>query len=157
MKPTATKKPDSSTSEATKKPSSDTGANNSKNEDGLLTEVPSVSQIHSGTASEHRNVAAPASSIISKTVTASVITAYTHTGNKTATGTWPRIGTVAANPKQLPYGTKLYIPGYGYARVEDTGANKHDLDEIYIDVFFESRSECLNWGRKRNVKVYILK
>lgn len=154
-KSTATKKPT-----VTKKPSSsknDTGSNNSKDESGKLTQVPSIEQIHSGTWAEHKAVAAPASSIIAKTITATRITAYTHTGNKTATGTWPRIGTVAANPKQIAYGTKIYVPGYGYGRVEDTGSNKHDLSEYYLDLFLETKEECYQWGSKRNVKVYILK
>lgn len=145
----------------TKKPGNtgnkDTGKDLPKDEDGLLTKVPSTNQIHSGTLYEHKSVPAPAPSIIAKTITINRCTAYTHTGNRTATGTWPRIGTLAADPKQIPYGTKLYIPGYGYGRVEDTGSNKHDADTYCLDLFMETRKECLNWGVKRNIKVYLLK
>jgi len=152
-KPASPSKPGS-----TSKPgSSDTGKNNSKDDEGKLTTVPSVSQIHSGTLYEHKNVPPPASSIIKKTLVIDKVTAYTHTGNRTATGTWPKIGTIAADPKQISYGTKLYIPGYGYGRVEDTGSNRHAAGTYCLDLFMETRSECLKWGRKTNLKVYILK
>ena len=138
-------------------PKVNTGASNPKDDSGKITKAPSIEQIHTGTWAEHRKVAAPSESLIAKTVVADTVTAYTHTGNKTATGTWPRIGTIAANPKQVRYGTKLYIPGYGYGRVEDTGANRHVLSKYFFDVFLETKSECSSWGRKRNWKVYILK
>jgi uncharacterized protein YabE (DUF348 family) len=77
---------------------------------------------------------------------------------KTATGTTARrdpngYSSVAVDPRVIPYGTKLYIEGYGYAIAEDTGGA---IKGNTIDVFFNSRSECMNWGR-RSVNVYILK
>ena len=62
----------------------------------------------------------------------------------------------AVNPKLIPYGTRLYIPGYGYAVAEDTGGfvKKYPTG---IDVYMSSDSACRQWGRKRNVTVYILK
>lgn len=157
--PKATPKPSTSKPSSTKKPSTsgDSKPSYSTDDDGKLTSVPSVNEIHSGTLYEHKNVPAPASSIIKKTLVINRMTAYTHTGNRTATGTWPKIGTVAADPKQIPYGTKLYIPGYGYGRVEDTGSNKHDAGTYCLDLFMETKQECMNWGVKRNVKIYILK
>ncbi len=128
-----------------------------KDENGKLTTVPTVSQIHSGTLYEHRGVPGPAASIIKKTLVINKVTAYTHTGNRTATGTWPKIGTIAADPRQIAYGTKLYVPGYGYGRVEDTGSNMHQPGTYCLDLFMETRSECLQWGRKYNLKVYVLK
>lgn len=92
---------------------------------------------------------------IAKTVSVEA-TAYTHTGNRTATGTRPKVGTVAVNPKQIPYGTKLYIEGYGYGVAEDTGAFRF-ADKFQIDLFMDTERECVNWGRKRGVTVYILK
>ena len=98
----------------------------------------------------------PTESMIAKTITADQITAYTWTGKRTATGKWPTRGMCAVNRSMIPYGTVLYIPGYGYAVAEDTGSGKGDL--VYsIDVYMDTRNECLQWGRKRNVKVYILK
>jgi uncharacterized protein YabE (DUF348 family) len=79
-------------------------------------------------------------------------TAYTHTGNRTATGTWPKVGTIAVDPKVIPLGTKVYVEGYGFATAEDTGgAIKGNI----IDIFLDTRDECLQWGRK-NVTIYIL-
>ena len=80
-------------------------------------------------------------------------TAYTHTGNQTATGTWPKVGTIAVDPRVIPLGTRVYVVGYGYAVAEDTGgAIKGNI----IDLFMETENQCINWGR-RNVTVYILK
>lgn len=158
-KPTKVTKPTKTQKPAATKPAAggDTGANNPKDDEGKLTKVPSIEQIHTGTWAEHKAVPAPASSIIAKTVTATRITAYCLNKNKTATGTWPRIGTVAANPKQIPYGTKIYVPGYGYGRIEDTGSNKHSLDQLPLDLWLPTNAECRQWGSRRNVKIYILK
>lgn len=79
-------------------------------------------------------------------------TAYTYTGNPTATGLEPREGLIAVDPRVIPLGTEVYIEGYGYAVAADTGgAIKGNI----IDVFFPSLQRCLNWGR-RPVQVYIL-
>lgn len=60
---------------------------------------------------------------------------------------------VAVDPRVIPLGTKLYIPGYGYGIADDTGgAIKGDR----VDLFFNSESECYSWG-VRPVDVYILK
>lgn len=72
-------------------------------------------------------------------------TAYTYTGNPTATGAYPREGLIAVDPEVIPLGTYLYVEGYGYAIAADTGGaiigNK-------IDVFFPSLRECIEWGRR---------
>ncbi|NLC76856.1 MAG: DUF348 domain-containing protein [Clostridia bacterium] len=79
-------------------------------------------------------------------------TAYTHTGNPTATGIYPYRGIVAVDPKVIPLGSKLYVEGYGYCEAQDTGgAIKGDR----IDIFLDSRAECFEWGR-RVVQVYLL-
>ncbi len=90
------------------------------------------------------------------------VTAYTHTGRKTATGTWPRWsrtrenpGTVAVAPQTIPYHTLLYITGYGYAISEDTGGFRY-TKPMMLDVFMNTTKECINWGRRREVKVYIV-
>ena len=91
-----------------------------------------------------------------------MITAYTHTGNKTALGTWPvatrtreNPGTVAVAPQTIPYHTLLYVPGYGYCLAEDTGGFRHDRP-YQIDLFMDTEDECINWGRKRDYTVYIV-
>lgn len=80
-------------------------------------------------------------------------TAYTHTGERTATGAWPQAYfTVATDPSVIPMGTRLYIEGYGYGVAQDTGGA---IQGNIIDVFFDTESECVNWGR-RMVQVTIL-
>lgn len=79
-------------------------------------------------------------------------TAYCY-GSRTATGTRPRKGTIAVDPRVIPLGTKLFIPGYGYGIAEDTGGA---VKGNFIDVYFPSRQAALNWGR-RTVKIKIVK
>lgn len=77
---------------------------------------------------------------------------------RTATGMIAQKGVVAVDPSVIPMGTKLYVENadgagsYGYAIAADKGraivGNK-------IDLFYESLSEALRFGR-RNVKVYVL-
>jgi 3D (Asp-Asp-Asp) domain-containing protein len=40
---------------------------------------------------------------------------------RTATGVYATHGVVAVDPKVIPLGTRMYIPGYGYAVAADTG------------------------------------
>ncbi len=87
-------------------------------------------------------------------------TAYTHTGNRTSTGVWPTPGYVAVDPKEIPYGTKMYIMSadgkyvYGYAIAADTGGfiygNRTDMD-----LFLDTKAECSKFGR-RDIVVYFL-
>ncbi len=85
------------------------------------------------------------------------MTATAYSGDSsTATGTYPQRGTIAADPGVLPYGTRLYIEGYGFGRVEDTGGFINwSGGSNTIDLFMGSESECYAWGR-RTVTVYIL-
>ena len=70
----------------------------------------------------------------------------------TATGEFVRHGIIATDPYVIPLGTRVYIPGYGYAVAADTGGA---IQGHIIDVAMESVSECYAWGR-RFVEVYIL-
>jgi len=70
-----------------------------------------------------------------------------------ADGTMAKIGTIAADTKLYPFGTKMYIPGYGYGVVHDRGGA---IKGNHIDLFFNSHQAALNWGHKK-MKVYILK
>jgi len=79
------------------------------------------------------------------------VTAYTHTGNPTASGVWPRRGTVAVDPQIIPLGTKLYVEGYGYAVAADTGG---DIKGYRMDVFLETERDARKWGRKHGVRVW---
>jgi len=71
----------------------------------------------------------------------------------TASGTTTQHGTIAADTSKLPFGTVIYVPGYGYGRVEDRGGaiigNK-------LDLWFSSHEKALRWGRKTmKVKVWL--
>ena len=51
----------------------------------------------------------------------------------TASGTRARPGTLAADTSLYPFGTIMYVPGYGYGRVEDRGGA---IRGQRLDVFF---------------------
>lgn len=86
-------------------------------------------------------------------------TAY-YGGGRTATGKTVQTGYVAVNPKQIPYGTKLYIITsdgsmiYGYASAEDTGGFAK-YGKTTIDLYFNTYGECVNFGA-RQVEIYVL-
>jgi 3D (Asp-Asp-Asp) domain-containing protein len=79
-------------------------------------------------------------------------TAYTWTGQRTASGTWPAVGTAAVDPEVIPLGTRLWIEGYGEAVAEDTGGL---VKGNIIDLYFPTEDQCWQWGR-RQVEVRIL-
>lgn len=84
-----------------------------------------------------------------------VCTAYTaEDGARTSTGAMAKRGLVAVNPKQIPYGTKLYIPGYGICTAADTGGAMRQ-GRAMIDLYMDSERECRQFGR-RTKQVYIL-
>lgn len=75
----------------------------------------------------------------------------------TAMGTKPvrdpnGLSTVAVDKTVIPLGSKLYIPGYGYAIAADTGGA---IKQMKIDLFMNTREECYAFGR-RNVTVHVI-
>ena len=64
---------------------------------------------------------------------------------RTACGTTARRGTVAADPKVFPFGTRLEIPGYGTGVVEDVGGA---IKGRHVDVWFPTHAEAVGWGRR---------
>ena len=81
-------------------------------------------------------------------------------GSHTATGKRVQPGYIAVNPRQIPYGTKLFIRStdgsyiYGYASAEDTGGFVSWGNTI-ADLFFWSESTCRQFGR-RSIEIYVL-
>jgi 3D (Asp-Asp-Asp) domain-containing protein len=76
----------------------------------------------------------------------------------TYTGTTVRLGTVAVDPRVIPYGTRMFIVSndgeyvYGISVAEDCGgAIKGDR----MDLYFPTTRECFQFG-KRNCTVYFL-
>jgi len=61
--------------------------------------------------------------------------------------------TIAVDRHMFPYGTKLFVEGYGFAIAADTGTA---IVGNRIDVFFNTRSEACRYGAKY-VKVYVLR
>ena len=60
---------------------------------------------------------------------------------------WPRRdGTVAADTRYYPFGTRLYIPGYGNGVVEDRGGAIKGPRRL--DVYYKSHRRALHWGRR---------
>lgn len=89
-------------------------------------------------------------------MTATAYTPYFCGGSKsgkTATGIKAKKGVVAVDPRVIPLGTKLYIPGYGYALAADTGSA---IKGRRIDLCFNTRGEVSRFGKKK-IKVYIVK
>ena len=68
-----------------------------------------------------------------------VATAYTGYST-TSTGQKPVWGTIAVDPKVIPYGTKVYIPQFGRTFIANNtgGAIKGNK----IDIFMNSKKEC---------------
>ncbi len=87
-------------------------------------------------------------------------TAY-HGGTKTATGSYVRQGVVAVDPREIPYGTEMWIVSsdgkyvYGFARAEDTGGFIEWENGATVDLYMNSYSDCVNWGF-RGVRIYVL-
>lgn len=86
-------------------------------------------------------------------------TAYC-TGTTCSTGVRAMPGRVAVDPREIPYGTKMYIVSsdgrwhYGYATASDTGGFIHNSSTV-VDLYMRSYNDCVNFGR-RNVDIYIL-
>lgn len=80
-------------------------------------------------------------------------------GSKTASGRTVKPGYIAVNPKQIPYGSELWIVStdgivYGYAIAADTGGFVKK-GKFTVDLFMNTESECRQWG-SRDVVIYVL-
>lgn len=81
-------------------------------------------------------------------------------GGITSTGQKAMPGRVAVNPRQIPYGTKMYIVSsdgrycYGYAVASDTGGFARQ-GSATVDLYMHSYNDCIQFGR-RSVDIYIL-
>ena len=105
----------------------------------------------------------PTGEVLTYTGTATIrATAYTHTDAGcdfiTATGTTVHWGTVAVDPRYIPYGTRMFIISedgeyvYGIAVAEDCGgAIKGDR----MDLYMPTHEQCIQFGR-RNCTLYFL-
>lgn len=73
--------------------------------------------------------------------------------NRTATGTTVTPGTtIAVDPSVIPYGSKVYIDGYGWRSAQDCGGA---VQGEHIDMAVSSHGEAMNLG-VRNKGVWLL-
>ena len=89
-------------------------------------------------------------------------TAYTHTDAGcdmiTSTQTVVRIGTVAVDPRVIPYGTRMFIVSndgeyvYGVSTAEDCGGA---IINDRVDLYYPTDAECYAFGR-RDCTIYFL-
>lgn len=61
-------------------------------------------------------------------------------------------GTVAADTRYYAFGTRVWVPGWGYGRVEDRGGAIKGPRRF--DLYFDSHRRARRWGRK-DVQVWI--
>ena len=105
----------------------------------------------------------PTGEVLTYSDTATIrATAYTHTDAgcdmTTYTGTTVHVGTVAVDPRYIPYGTRMFIVSndgayvYGIAVAEDCGG---DIKGDRMDLYFPTFDECIQFGR-RVCTVYFL-
>lgn len=98
----------------------------------------------------------PTGEVLTYTDTATIrATAYTHTDAGcdfvTATGTTVHRGTVAVDPRYIPYGTRMFIVSndgtyvYGISVAEDCGG---DIKGDRMDLYFPTFDECIQFGRR---------
>jgi 3D (Asp-Asp-Asp) domain-containing protein len=64
---------------------------------------------------------------------------------KTALGVPVRTGVVAVDPKLIPLGTKLHVPGYGPGLAADVGTA---IKGRIIDLWFPTTAKARSWGRR---------
>lgn len=65
-----------------------------------------------------------------------------------------QVSTIAADTRLFPIGTLLYIPGYGYGVVADTGSA---IKGKRIDLYFETIKQVYEQWGKRTVHVEVLR
>ena len=70
---------------------------------------------------------------------------------RTARGTRPSLGTIAVDPRLIPLGTRVFVPGYGWGRALDTGGSIHGC---VIDLWMPNVARCYRWG-VRTVKILV--
>jgi len=69
--------------------------------------------------------------------------AYTHSGNPTASGVMPQVGMAAAD--HLPFGSRITLPDGRILTVTDRfGGNYRDR----LDIFMDSEAACWEFGRR---------
>ena len=72
-------------------------------------------------------------------------------GGMTSRGVQTRVGVIAVDPNVIPYGSKIYVPGYGWGTALDTGGA---IKGNTIDIWMPTYNQCIQWGvRYLTIKV----
>jgi 3D (Asp-Asp-Asp) domain-containing protein len=89
-----------------------------------------------------------------------LVTAYLPLNEGVEGGRWTRterdgqaVHGVAVDPRVIPLGSQLWIPGYGHAVADDIGSA---IRGRRLDVRMQRRDSMNRWGVRR-VSVYVLK
>ena len=69
--------------------------------------------------------------------------AYTWSGNRTASGVYPAVGMAAAD--HLPFGTRVTLPDGRTLTVTDRFGGGYSNR---LDIFLDTEAECWKWGRR---------
>lgn len=70
---------------------------------------------------------------------------------RTASGRYTKHGIIAVDPRVIPMGSRIYVPGYGWGVAADTGGM---IIGRAIDLWMPTANECYQWGR-RNVRIKV--
>lgn len=67
---------------------------------------------------------------------------------------------VAVDPRAIPYGALIWIPGVGFRKADDTGAamkqSWEKRGQYHIDLRMKFREQAFNWGvKKRKIRIYL--
>ena len=71
------------------------------------------------------------------------MTAYYETGCLTASGVYPEVNVTAAH-NSLPFGTEIYIQGYGIWTVQDRGPSSMGTE--WCDLYLGNYDTCVQFG-----------
>ena len=71
------------------------------------------------------------------------VSAYCHSGNRTASGVWPAVGMAAAD--HLPFGSKVTLPDGRVLTITDRFGDGRNNS---LDIFLPSEQECWQFGRQ---------
>ncbi|GEO25833.1 hypothetical protein AAC03nite_16180 [Alicyclobacillus acidoterrestris] len=116
--------------------------------------VDSVVEVGTAPAVHHYTLAsrssAPTSSLYRSSLTV-LATAYA-AGGTTASGRPAQPGVIAVDPRVIPLGTRVYVPGVGELVAADTGGA---IVGNHIDICMSSESAAESWG-ERTITIYIL-
>jgi len=96
-----------------------------------------------------------------------VVTAYCpcrkccgrHANGRTSTGTSAWLRGIAADPRIIPYNSRIFVEGYGSSRVDDTGGamrrSWRRSGMIHVDLRMTYHYQARRWGRKiMKIRIY---